>query len=72
MSKRKILVKCPRCKKESVYDVSNSHRPFCSRACKNVDFVNWVEEKYVVSDSETKEDEDLDQNRDENGLLDKE
>jgi endogenous inhibitor of DNA gyrase (YacG/DUF329 family) len=40
-----VLVKCPRCGKETQYE-GNEFRPFCSERCKLLDFGAWVDEEY--------------------------
>jgi endogenous inhibitor of DNA gyrase (YacG/DUF329 family) len=29
-------------------DPSNTHRPFCSERCKNLDLGSWLDETYVI------------------------
>lgn len=51
MSKTDIttrLVRCPRCRKSSRYDVTNEFRPFCSAACKNDDIIQWADQGYRI------------------------
>ena len=48
-SPRKRVVPCPTCKGESLYDVSNPFRPFCSERCKNMDFGAWADEGFRVA-----------------------
>jgi endogenous inhibitor of DNA gyrase (YacG/DUF329 family) len=46
-------VSCPNCKAPVGWVESNPWRPFCSRRCKDADFIAWAEEKHVLSgDSE--------------------
>lgn len=58
-----ILVKCPRCKKEFLWDLDNPqktpHRPFCSSACKNVDFLSWANDEYKISRELTQDEEEI-------------
>jgi len=42
-----MLVKCPRCGKETEYE-SNEFRPFCSERCKLIDFGSWADEEYAL------------------------
>ncbi len=35
---------CPICRKPTVH----AFRPFCSRACRDRDFINWADEGYKV------------------------
>jgi endogenous inhibitor of DNA gyrase (YacG/DUF329 family) len=41
-------MRCPICKKETVYE-GNPFRPFCSERCKLIDLDNWLSERYRVS-----------------------
>jgi endogenous inhibitor of DNA gyrase (YacG/DUF329 family) len=36
--------KCPICRKPTVHEF----RPFCSRACRDRDFLGWADESYRV------------------------
>ena len=48
-SLRKRIVVCPGCKGDSLYDLSNPYRPFCSERCKNMDFGAWADEGFRVA-----------------------
>ncbi|MBX9716675.1 MAG: DNA gyrase inhibitor YacG [Burkholderiaceae bacterium] len=52
------IVRCPGCGGDSVYAVSNLHRPFCSARCKNSDFGTWASEGYRVASGPTPEESD--------------
>ena len=42
----KVNMKCPQCK--NIVEISSEFKPFCSKTCKNLDFLNWAnEEKYI-------------------------
>ena len=43
------IVTCPTCKGDSVYDLTNPFRPFCSERCKNMDFGAWADEGFRVA-----------------------
>ena len=43
-----LKVKCPICKKETVYDASNPYRPFCSEKCRLIDLGAWANEDYKL------------------------
>lgn len=47
-NENKIIVKCPKCKKEIEYSLQNVNRPFCSERCKLIDLGAWAEERYTV------------------------
>ncbi|MCF8168318.1 MAG: DNA gyrase inhibitor YacG [Rhodoferax sp.] len=40
------VVICPTCGGDSVYALTNPHRPFCSARCKNVDLGAWASEEF--------------------------
>ena len=52
-----MVVKCPRCGIETVYE-GNLFRPFCSERCKLIDLGNWASGKYVIPGDTKKPDED--------------
>ena len=35
----------------------NPYRPFCSKACKNADFIHWAEEDYNIPGKEAQPEE---------------
>lgn len=39
-------IACPRCKKEAVFSIENTWRPFCSERCKIIDIAAWANEDY--------------------------
>jgi len=41
-------VRCPGCRGESVYALSNPYRPFCSARCRGGDLGAWASEGYRV------------------------
>jgi endogenous inhibitor of DNA gyrase (YacG/DUF329 family) len=43
-----MKISCPACGKETLYE-GNINRPFCSKECKNRDFLNWTHESYKIS-----------------------
>jgi endogenous inhibitor of DNA gyrase (YacG/DUF329 family) len=42
-----MMIACPACGKETLYE-GNTNRPFCSKECKNRDFLNWTDESYKI------------------------
>ena len=45
----KKKVKCPTCKKQSLYPFT----PFCSKKCSDIDLMKWLsDENYINSDLE--------------------
>jgi len=42
-----MKIKCPGCKKESVWE-GNPFRPFCSERCKLIDLGAWAAEEYRI------------------------
>jgi len=50
---------CPTCRRPTVYDTSNPHRPFCSDRCRGMDFGAWASEDYRIGTTpEPTDDED--------------
>ena len=47
MSKPLIVI-CPHCGKEHVWDTSNRFRPFCCERCRLIDLGGWLSESYRV------------------------
>lgn len=45
-------VKCPSCKKLTIYSAENPYRPFCSERCKTNDLGAWASESYKVPTNE--------------------
>lgn len=52
-------VTCPGCGGESLYELRNAFRPFCSERCKNIDLGAWSSEAFRVAAPPTSEDADL-------------
>jgi hypothetical protein len=52
-----MIVKCPRCGKETEM-AGNPFRPFCSERCKQIDLGNWISETYRFPTRNTDENED--------------
>jgi uncharacterized protein len=42
-----MKIACPECGKETLFE-NNINRPFCSKECKNKDFLNWTNEAYEI------------------------
>ncbi len=50
MSDEVILVDCPTCGKEVIWDAQHTWRPFCSKRCKLIDLGEWAaEERRIAS-----------------------
>jgi len=60
---KKLLVKCPKCKKKFNY-YSSDYRPFCCEKCKMVDLGTWLNEGYTISGNPVDLDEIDDDNDD--------
>ena len=56
-----MLVNCPQCKKQIVWDSNNRYRPFCSERCKQIDLGAWAQESYVIT-ATSPEPDDIDPN----------
>ena len=52
---KKINLTCPNCKK--IVEIDSKFKPFCSKACKSIDFLRWANEEVSI---ETFEDQDND------------
>lgn len=42
--KKPLIVRCPGCGIDVVWDAASEFRPFCSASCKNRDFIGWANE----------------------------
>jgi len=42
------LVPCPTCAGDSVFNSTNTYRPFCSAPCKGIDLGAWASESFRV------------------------
>ena len=50
----KLIVKCPTCRTEVIWDESSPYRPFCCKRCQLIDLGEWAaEEKRIPSQSES-------------------
>lgn len=48
-----VIVNCPTCKKEVVWEPESAYRPFCSKRCQLIDLGEWAaEEKRIASQSD--------------------
>lgn len=48
-----IIVNCPNCGKEVIWNSESAFRPFCSKRCQLIDLGEWAsEEKRIASRSE--------------------
>jgi endogenous inhibitor of DNA gyrase (YacG/DUF329 family) len=56
--KKKLQVKCPKCKKKFEY-YSSKFRPFCTERCKMIDLGHWLDESYSVPANENLEEADI-------------
>lgn len=52
MSKKPLVVACPQCNRDVVWNTENKFRPFCSERCKMIDLGLWANEEYRVPDNE--------------------
>lgn len=43
-----LKVKCPTCRKESLYSKDNPFRPFCSERCRLIDLGQWASESFKI------------------------
>lgn len=56
--KKPVIVNCPQCGKQVLWDSSNPYRPFCSERCKLIDLGQWATEKYGIPDESKDEGEE--------------
>ncbi|MCZ8234726.1 MAG: DNA gyrase inhibitor YacG [Inhella sp.] len=47
-SPKPLVVRCPRCQGEALFDPSNRWRPFCGERCHTGDFAAWANEEFRV------------------------
>ena len=52
MNKKPLVVVCPQCAAEVVWNSESRFRPFCSERCKMIDLGQWANEEYRIPDSE--------------------
>lgn len=43
-----MKIKCPNCKKETLYSETNPFRPFCSERCKLIDLGDWADGNHSI------------------------
>lgn len=53
-------VRCPTCKKTSVWSEANAYRPFCSERCKSIDLGAWASNAFVVEGASPSTPEEMD------------
>ncbi len=51
-------MKCPICQKEAMAE----YTPFCSRGCKNIDLLRWLNDKYRIPVEDQEEKTTIDDN----------
>lgn len=56
MNIKTVSVPCPNCKKKVLMTAAYPDRPFCSKRCKDIDFGDWANESYAISNNDTDED----------------
>ena len=58
MVKKPVVVACPQCGKEVVWNSDSRYRPFCSERCKLIDLGQWAAESYRIPQDEGGTEED--------------
>lgn len=54
-----LMVKCPTCQTEVVWNESSPYRPFCSKRCQLIDLGEWADEsKRIPSQSDINDSDD--------------
>ena len=43
---KKVNITCPNCKK--IVEIDSRYKPFCSNACKSIDFLRWANEEVAI------------------------
>ena len=51
MNKKPVVVACPQCGAEVIWNSESRYRPFCSERCKMIDLGQWANEEYRIPDS---------------------
>ena len=36
------------CRKKKIVEIDSSFKPFCSKACKSIDFLRWASEEVAI------------------------
>ena len=44
--REKVNITCPNCKK--IVEIDSRFKPFCSKACKSIDFLRWANEEVAI------------------------
>lgn len=47
-TKKPLVVDCPNCKKQVIWNSQQIHRPFCSERCKLIDLGEWASEQHKI------------------------
>ena len=58
MANKPVVVSCPQCGKEVVWNSDSRYRPFCSERCKLIDLGRWSAENYRIPQEEGSTEED--------------
>ncbi|MBI5436336.1 MAG: DNA gyrase inhibitor YacG [Nitrosomonadales bacterium] len=58
MANKPVVVSCPQCGKEVVWNSDSRYRPFCSERCKLIDLGQWAAESYRIPQDEDSTEED--------------
>jgi endogenous inhibitor of DNA gyrase (YacG/DUF329 family) len=51
MNIKPVVVACPQCGTEVVWNSESRFRPFCSERCKMIDLGQWANEEYRIPDN---------------------
>ena len=55
---KKVNITCPNCKK--IVEIDSRFKPFCSKACKSIDFLRWANEEVAIKTFEQPPEEEED------------
>jgi len=51
MNKKPVVVACPQCGNDVVWNSESRYRPFCGERCKMIDLGQWANEEYRIPDN---------------------
>lgn len=59
MQEEVVMVRCPQCGKDVIWDSLSPWRPFCSKRCQMIDLGEWAaEEKRIPLDDQISDDDE--------------
>jgi len=58
--KNSLVVSCPNCKKQLIWNSQQTAKPFCSERCKLIDLGEWASEENKIAGEPINSDLDFD------------